>query len=311
MAVMVIGNVVADIMVWPFYEAPETGHMVRAKRIEFSSGGCAGNTANVLAMLGIETFLAGCIGDDDIGELLIRRIKASGVDTSYTTVSTNKGTSITVVLVNSEAERSFIHCPQSNTYFTEDMLDRIDLEGCSHLHIGGLNIMPSITPSGWRRILIKAQNLGMTTSIDTSYDSSGLWLKRMEGCAEHTDYLFPNEIEASMMIEADNAFEAARGLVNTGFGKVILKLGAQGCIILGEGPDIRVDAPSDIEAIDTTGAGDAFAAGFIFGIQKGLSEKSAAGMGCICGTLACGALGATEGITDQKKVERLFRKYYR
>jgi sugar/nucleoside kinase (ribokinase family) len=150
-------------------------------------------------------------------------------------------------------------------------------------------------------LLKKARESGLRTSLDAQWDTEGEWLKVLAPSLPFTDYALMNEDEARMLTGTADPESAAECLRALGAKHIVIKLGARGCWIDGE---ILPGYPVDV--VDTTGAGDCFAGGFIAGLQRGLPPLEAAKAANAVGAMSVGHLGATAGIRDwEAAVSRL------
>jgi sugar/nucleoside kinase (ribokinase family) len=152
-------------------------------------------------------------------------------------------------------------------------------------------------------LLRMARERGLSTSIDTQWDSRGGWLEDLAPCLPFTDYLFCNEDEARMLSGTEDAAATARMLCGLGAGTVVVKLGPRGCLIAGAENEIAVPA-FEVEVVDTTGAGDCFVGGFLSEMMRGASLTDAARFGAAVAAFSIGQLGATAGLRPRAEVEK-------
>ena len=110
----------------------------------------------------------------------------------------------------------------------------------------------------------------------------------------YVDYLFANAAEASLITGAENPEESAALLVSAGAANVVVKCGGDGCIVRSTDACFAVPAEPGVRCIDTTGAGDSFAAGFLSALSEGRALKECAEYANRCGALAVASVGATE-----------------
>jgi sugar/nucleoside kinase (ribokinase family) len=115
-------------------------------------------------------------------------------------------------------------------------------------------------------------------------------------CLPHLDYFVPSLAEARALTGLDEPEEVARALLDHGVGTVGLKMGADGCLVMTcAGDSLRMPA-FEVQAVDATGAGDAFAAGFIAGVWKEWSLEKTARLANAVGALCVTGVGATGGV---------------
>ena len=155
--------------------------------------------------------------------------------------------------------------------------------------------MPAFDGQPTANVLKRAQEMGITTSLDTAWDSRGRWMELLAPCLPYMDYAVPSIEEARMVTGLHEPADVAKALMDRGVKVVGLKMGEDGCYIRSADDEVRMPK-YDVEAVDACGAGDAFAAGFLTGIVKGwdleMTGRFANAVGACCVT----AIGATTGI---------------
>jgi sugar/nucleoside kinase (ribokinase family) len=290
--VIVVGNAVLDLIAGPLQEPPPQGRTIKVELSKLFVGGCGVNTALILSRLGVETGLVSPIGDDSLGGFLVSRLKEAGVDTEGMIVCDDVDTSITVVLVWDKGERSFLHSGSISSILNAGHLDDLEVNGVGHIHIGGAFLLTGIEAEDWARTLERFRQAGATTSLDPAWDAGGRWLEKLEPALPYLDYMFPSEIEAQMLTGEKVSTEAGKALVKMGVGKVVVKLGEQGSLMV-DGEDIMKQRAFEVEVRDTTGAGDAYDAGFIAALMRDKDDREAMRWGTAAGALAVSDYGAT------------------
>ena len=154
--------------------------------------------------------------------------------------------------------------------------------------------MPALRPRAGD-LVARARQAGMSVSIDTGWDARGEWLGVLGPCLPHADLLFVNEDEARELTGGRDPMEAARALKELGARTVVVKLGAEGCVVVRD-EDIIGSPGFKAAVVDTTGAGDCFAGGFLAAVQRGLSYIEAARFANAVGALSVQKLGSTTGL---------------
>jgi len=291
--VVCLGILVADVIARPVDAAPFAGSLGLVDEIEVHAGGCAVNAASALVALGLGASIVGKVGDDLFGDYLLgvldeRRVARDGVLRDE-----HAGTSTSVVLVDSSGERTFLHVPGANSALTEGELDPELLYAGRALHLAGALVMEGLDGGPFARIAADARRRGIITSLDTVWDPTGRW-SRLEPCLPHLDYLLPSLAEGRALSGRTEPPEVAAWLRARGVRNVLLTMGADGCYVAGGGFEGRVPAPL-VDAVDGTGAGDAFAAGVLYGALRGRSLESCARLGCAAGAIASTTVGAALG----------------
>jgi sugar/nucleoside kinase (ribokinase family) len=298
--VVCLGILVADVIARPLDEQPPRGSLALLDEITLHGGGCALNTASVLATLGVEAAVAGKVGADPFGDFLLGLLDERGVRREGVVRDERVPTSATVVLVDSDGERTFLHVPGSNGALGLDELDESELYAGRALHIAGALVMEGLDGEPFARVAEEAQRRGIVTSLDPVWDPTGRWF-RLEPCLPHLDLLTLSQAEGRELTGEESPADVAAWLHERGVGDVCVTMGPEGCYASGAGFRGQVDAPT-VRAVDGTGAGDAFAAGVIHGRLSGRPLEQAVRVGCAAGALATTAVGATEGVTGLAEV---------
>lgn len=164
-------------------------------------------------------------------------------------------------------------------------------------------MMPGFDGQPTANVLKKAKGLGVTTALDTAWDSKGQWMKLLEPCLEYIDYAVPSIEEARMVTGKHDPADVAQVLMDRGVGTVALKMGSKGCYIKSADAELRIPIYK-VDAVDANGAGDAFAAGFLAGLANGWDLERTGKFGNATGAFCVTALGATTGIKDQATIEK-------
>ena len=145
---------------------------------------------------------------------------------------------------------------------------------------------------------------GRTLVADMTKAKRGEKLEALKGLLTYVDYIIPNESEASLLTGVESPYENARLLVEAGARCVVIKLGANGCLIRTATECMEIPSYPVERVVDTTGAGDCFAAGFLWGLQQGLALEECGRLACATASCAVECMGATEGIHSAEEVRR-------
>lgn len=289
-----VGILVADVIAREVDRLPERGTLGLLDEIVLRGGGCALNTGTVLRRLGLGVVVGGKVGADPFGDFLLRLCDERGLDRRTVLRDDAVPTSATVVLVDGDGERTFLHVPGANGALRGSELDAEALFRARALHVAGALVMPSFDGEPAAALLASARAAGLLTSLDTAFDASGRW-ERVLPALPHVDLLMVGLAEARGITGCSEPADAARALREIGARAVAVKVGADGCHVSsaefqGHVPGVRV------RPVDGTGAGDAFAAGLLFGLLHGWPLERAARLANAAGALATTAVGASEGV---------------
>jgi sugar/nucleoside kinase (ribokinase family) len=296
---VVFGNITLDVICKTVDDVPRHESLV-FDQVAVMPGGCGSNVAIGLSALGVSTALVACMGSDDAAGLVRKFWERFNIDLRYVRVVEGQTTGTSVGLVDSDAQPRFIHTSGANRYLTSDALDlpALAAEGARALHIAGYFVLPGIQDGAFPQALARAQKLGLITSLDVVRskrmdDPAALW-----PCLPFLEIFLCNAHEAWRLTGEEDPMQAGRLLCARGARAAIIKLGRDGCWLETAHHSGRIDAPA-VEILDTTGAGDAFAAGLIHAILQGQNLPDACRAGNAAGARMVGSLGAIGGwITD-------------
>lgn len=302
-----LGILTADLLGRPIDALPPRGRLGLVDDITLNIGGCASNTGIDLVRLGIPAAVLGKVGEDGLGEFIANTLTREGVDVRGLVRDAAVHTSASMVLVDSEGERTFLHHLGGNARYLADDVQWSVVEGARILHVAGALVMPGLDGAPMAGVLAEAKRRGMITSLDTVWDATGKWMSTIAPCLPQADYFLPSLSEAQEIAGCKEPTEVAKALRNAGVGTVGLKLGQDGCLVSGPSGDVRLPA-YHVDAVDGTGSGDAWDAGFLVGILQGWDTERTARFANACGAMCVMGLGATAGIRSMKETEAFLRE---
>jgi sugar/nucleoside kinase (ribokinase family) len=275
MEAVVVGNITLDVLCYPVEEVP------RYESIAFdhsvvSPGGCGSNVAVGLSSLGVPTALVGWIGNDTAAGLITHTWDLVGLDYRYVHQDSKLQTAVSVGLIDKQSQPRFIHTPGANSLLSENDLKVLELseQGVRAIHVAGYFVLPGLLNDRLKEPLYEAKSLGIFTSLDVVRSPNMDQPQFLWPLMPYLDIFMCNAYEASHLSGKNDPIEAASKLRTYGADIVIVKLGAEGCWVEGAGISQRVPGV-DVEIVDTSGAGDAFAAGLIASILDGFDPISA------------------------------------
>ena len=296
-----------DLLVRPVDKLPPKGGLSLVTDLTTALGGCASNTAAALGKMGAPVSLLAKVGKDPFGDFAVSELVKAGVDTSKVLRSRKIPTAATVVLIDSRAQRSFLHSVAANAELTPDDIRPDSFRGYSHLHIGGYFLFPGLEGAPMGRVLKGAQAQGLVTSLDTAWDFENRWMRALKPCLPHLDYFMPSEREVKALLGHSRPRAAAETFLKLGARCVIIKRGEKGAY-LRHRDGYEIEQPTFRAKVeDTTGAGDCFCAGFLKGLTLGRPLPVCLAYACAAGSLAVEALGATAGIKSWSNLVQLVK----
>jgi sugar/nucleoside kinase (ribokinase family) len=241
------------------------------------------------ARLGLRVAFAGKVGDDIFGRFMREQMIERDIDTSGVVVDPAIPTGLSVILSRGD-DRAILTHPGSIAALRYAEIDGLLLARARHLHMGSYFMLDALRPDV-PRLFAAAREQGLTISLDTNYDPSERWDGGLREALRYVDVFMPNQTELlaiTGIADLDAALEhMARQVPLVG-----VKLGAQGgAARLGD--RIARAAALPVAVVDTTGAGDSFDAGLVYGYLKGWELQRALGLACACGSLSTRASGGT------------------
>ncbi|MEN4478839.1 carbohydrate kinase family protein [Mycolicibacterium cosmeticum] len=291
MKVITMGAHILDVLVRPVDAIPEGQQTALVEDIRVAAAGTAAGTALTLAKLGATVRTAGAIGTDAPGDLLLTLLGRAGIDTTLVVRKPDLPTSMSVLPIRRNGERPSLHLLGANPGYTLDDVDWGAVAGADHLHLGGPELIGADTAA---RILAHAKANGATTSIDLIAPGELGSLDAIAAALPHCDYLLPNAEQVIGFTGAADLTEGCRILVDAGAGMIAATDGADGALLIDAHTSRRIPA-HDVAVVDTTGCGDAFSAGFLYGIGVGRPPLAAARLGSAVAALVAQGLGSDHG----------------
>lgn len=258
----VAGDLVEDVVVWP--DGPVRRGSDTTARVFRAQGGSAANVA-VAAAAHVPVRFLGRVGADPLGDRLVAGLEARGVEVR----AQRRGrTGTIVVLVDVDGERTFL--PDRGACAELGPVDPAELDGVAVLHVPAYGLLGGATPASLLALLDEAVRRGVAVSLDASS-----WaVLRALGAARFRDLvarvrpvaLFANADEAAVLRLREDPLPATT---------VLLKDGARPTTVLpAGGAALRVPVEPVVGVRDSTGAGDAFAAGWLSAMMEGLDERA-------------------------------------
>ena len=285
--VVVVGDLMVDVVAAP--SEPIAYGSDASARVSWSGGGGAANVAAWLALRGEEVVLVSRIGDDLVGRGAADELRALGVDVRAA-VDAALPTGTCVVVVGPDGERTMLPDRGANDALAaSDVADDLLVAG-GHLHLSGYALLHEGSRAAGLSVLARARAAGMSVSVDPA---SAAPLRRCPdflSWVRGVDTLLPNRDELLVLAGTDDVVEGARSLC-VDVGEVVVKLGADGALWT-DGAEVERAPSLRVDVVDTTGAGDAFAAGWIAARRSGASVRDALAAACGSGADAVGRSGA-------------------
>ena len=293
--IVTTGVVCADVMVRPVDTLPERGKMALVPQLELHLGGLAAVTAAITAELGLRAAVVGKVGEDGFGHYIIQRLTDHGVDINHLERTSACRTSATVVAISADGERTFLHHVGTSAVLTERDIPESLLKQTKLFHWGGPSVTPALDGEPMGRVFANARRLGVTTSMDTCFDGKGVWFPHIEHALPHLNIVMSSLSEARHYTGKESPQEIAAFYRSFGVESVMIKLGEDGVYVQNDREAYHIPAHR-VAVVDTTGAGDAACAGFLYGILHGWDLVRCAKLANAIGALTVQVMGGSEGV---------------
>ena len=278
--------------------------------IAMAVGGDAMNESTIISRLGFKTGLMAAIGDDAAGAFILRSCDEDNIDTEGVTIDPNLNTSINIGLVTEDGERTFI--TNRNGSLWKENIEHVNFDKIKEakiLSLASIFNCPLLDGKTLEKIFSFAKEQGMTITADMIMPRLGETLDDIAGALQYVDYFFPNYDEACLMTGEKDEAKVADKLFSYGIKNVVMKIGTRGCYIRNKDGVMIVPACKGITAVDTIGAGDNFASGFIAALLQGKDIKECGEYANCTAAIAVQHPGATSGVQNRQMVEDMLKKY--
>ena len=306
---IIIGAAIVDIPLAPVSPETFSAHSTPLERIAMGVGGDAANEALVLARLGHRPALVSVLGKDAPGDFVGRTLSGAGVDVSVVAFREGLDTGINIVLVREDGERSFITSRTGSLrrMGLSDILPALDapaLAGARVACLASLFVSPQLTLADTATLFDALKARGLVLCADTTRPKGGETIREAGGVLSRLDYFFPNLEEAAQITGEADPEAAADALLHCGVKHVAIKLGGRGCLLKCRDERHLIPAAEGVKCLDTTGAGDTFAAAFIAGILEGETFLDCGRLANAAASLCVESVGATEGAWTRAEAEQ-------
>jgi sugar/nucleoside kinase (ribokinase family) len=295
--VVVVGELNIDLVLWNV-PMPENEKEKLAENMRFAMGSSSAITAHNLAALGTKVAFIGKAGNDVFGDFMLDQLQNGGVDTSYVIRDPQLKTGATIVLANPPKKALLTYMGAMTELRLAD-INRELLAQARHLHVGCFFLQTGIRKDVGK-LFAEAKQMGMTTSMDTNWDPDENWGDDLMDALDHTDVFFPNDDEALRIARTETIDEAIHELGQRV--KILaIKRGSEGATVYTD-KETHSDPGFSVKAVETTGAGDSFNAGFLHKYLQQAAWPECLQYANACGAVAVTAIGGTTAFQDQAEL---------
>ena len=302
--ILCVGVALVDSIIRGFDPQPVSASGYRAESGALKVGGEAVNQSVAAAKLGMRTGILCSLGEDEAGEMVLRYLRAAGVDTGSVIRSGEHPTPVTTMFVREDGTRKSVTNLAHRYNFHPERYAAC-LKDARAIVLGSLFRAPFDDPEIILGVLRAAREAGVTVFADTKLPNFRfLSLQDLKEALPLLDYITPNEDEARYYTGLEEPAAMAEVFLSFGIRNVIIKLGGKGCYFRNAETELRLP-PLPVRAVDSTGAGDCFIAGFASEILRGSGHEEALRFANACGALCTTAVGAGTALKDRAQVLQL------
>ena len=278
--ILVLGDIAVDFNLQTDTYPPEGG-AAHASQADMRLGGSGCLTALTLAGLGLPTTLAANLGSDMFADFILRKIRSGGLESSLVRRLPDEQSGFFMIAATPGGKHTTFGNRGANAQPLPEELILARLAEYNHLHISGYILLDEEQFQVTRRILLRARELGPTTSLDPGVCFAPAAREKVRSLLRYIDYFLPNRDETARLGGHGELNDQIDALLELGCGAVIAKLDSQGSRYRDRAQCLDQAAPgiSLQEIVDTTGAGDCFNGGFLAGILAGEAPEKALQMG--------------------------------
>jgi sugar/nucleoside kinase (ribokinase family) len=305
--VLCAGIIVADHVCSPISHLPAAGELVMADRLLLTIGGCAANAAVDLAKMGVRAAVVGRVGGDVFGRVVADLLRGHGVDVSAVTVSPTADTSQTLIVNVAGQDRRFIHTFGANAEFSAADIPAERVAHCRVLYLGGYLVMPNIRQDELAATFAAARRAGAQTVLDVVTPGPGDYLPQLERLLPHVDVFLPNNHEAELITGEVDPVRQAERFRRLGAGTVVITMGAKGAVLVNDSTRLQAGVFS-VPFVDGSGGGDAFDAGYIYGLLNRLGPEDCLRVASALGASCVRAIGTTPGVFTRPECDAFLQE---
>jgi len=279
--VAVSRSIFCDLIFTGLPGAPQPGQELYAQGFALCPGGMAANSGMALARLGLKTGIVARLGRYPLGDVLLSQLEVENLDLSHLEVTEDEPTAVSVAM-STPLDRCFITYPSPSFPYGRDptIIDLDFLANVRHVLVSASDVTPDQ--------LARMRQMGLGITLDVGWEST----RHPDSVLELlplVDLFVPNEIESCLITGASTPVDALVEL-SRHVAHPVIKLGRMGSMTVADGRPLEV--PSiPVDPLDTTGAGDVFAAGLIYGYLRGWKMEDCLRLGNVCGALSATGVG--------------------
>lgn len=306
--VIAVGDANVDIIAH-FAAYPGKGEDALAHSTEVHCGGSAANTALALARMGIDVSLISRVGPDSWALKVLSCLNEAGVNPQGLQRDSVTMTGLMYVIVTPDGERTILGHRGANVRTDPDQIQPEEIQMARVLHLSGYALLAEPQRTAALRAFEIARRHELRVTLDPGMSLPQVALQDLQALLPAVHILFPSLAEAQQLTGLREPEVCAQALLETGVEVVALKLGREGCLVSNAHGSFQVPGFA-VDTLDSTGAGDAFAAGFIAGFLGGLDWRSVAVLGNALGAMVAAQIGAGTDVIQAQRILTSLSHYF-
>lgn len=295
-----LGDINIDT-VWPVNELPSPGRDAYADSVATGLGGAVLNTAIMLDQLGQPTAMLSCIGQDIWAAQVMKMLKRTNINLDYIRTQPDYATGLVFLAVTPDGERTMFSFRGANTHLEAADIQQAAFERAAVLHISGYSLLEAPQRDAvWRAVELARQHQ-VAVSLDTGLEPALLIPREIIRLINELTICVTGPKETEELFNISAPEKAAEHLLDLGVKLAAIKMGEKGCYLMSEREAFFCPA-FPVRVVDTTGAGDCFSAGLLYGWTHGLSLPAAAVLAGALGAIATTVYGAGLALPGKQTV---------
>jgi len=306
--VLCIGDLVADIFASPLVQLPQPGESVLTERIAVFPGGNALNAAIALRRMGNPVAMAGSVGDDALGALLLEQLQSNGVDVRGVRREPGGTTASTFVLRAEGEDRRFISALGVGASFSGEHVSPNLIPDDGIVLVGGYLKLPAWNDEILADLLRQARSRNSKVVLNICIvQNSGVDPGRCLRLLEHVDVFVPNEDEGRILTGETEPALQAQALRRAGARLPVITRGPEG-VYADDGHCTVAMGAFQVPVVDPSGCGDCFTAGLVAALSRGWDTVPMLECGSAVGALGATALGCTDGVPSFEDIRQFLKE---
>ena len=298
--ILLLGDINIDTVL-PVNEFPIPGRDGLAPQVSVEVGGAVVNSAFVFNNLAQKVALLGCVGKDVWAEKVRQELDHTKINQDYIRIKLEHSTGLTFIIVTPDGERTMFSHRGANTKLEPRDIDENAFRKAGLLHVSGYALLESPQKdAAWRAVEL-AKKYHVPLSLDTGLDPVVRNPDELRRLLPELSICITGPQEIAVLFGDLVLDEAVHKMISSGIELVAVKMGEKGCHVFNENE--KVSYPSfSVDSVDTTGAGDSFTTGLLYGWIKGLSLSASAMVASALGALATTVYGAGSSLPAKQKL---------